>query len=418
MLIRPPANAANITLAGDVTGAANANVIAPGVVTGGVGGMLAAGTVTGGAGGNLGAGTVTGGVGGNLGSGTVTGSNLASSTVAQGNLADPAQPWNNQLTNPGFNFAQLQTPGTLTTISDNSVGPDAWKVTRENNDVQYQRVSNAGSASYNSANRGRFKKITNAGKVMVYQPMESFASLGLQNQQVTFTIRINLSAAHPIRIGLFVFTGASPNNAVSAPVSAWNGANIIPTFNAGFTVVNSFAFNAGVGLSVSSVTQTVPTIGANDILCAFVVSDDQLAINDYFDLYETSLDIGSSGRVTWKPLSEAEDTARVERFIEKSYDIDTIPGTATLTSSSGQAQVGASCLFDLRYRQRKILSGGPAITLYSPVTGASGNFADITTAADVVVGTADIGLDAADITSAAASDNDRLKGHWLINGSL
>lgn len=381
-------------LAGDVAGPLLANVIQPGVVTGGGGGKIAANTID--------------------------ASNIVPNSIGGGQLSADAQPFNNQLTNPGFNFVQLYDATIANVIADNAVGPDAWKVTRETADVTYQRLSNAGLAGYESPNRGRFTKTVAAGKVMVYQPLESLITLAFENQTPTLTINFNLSAINPMRIGFFKYTGGAPNSVVPPPVAAWNGAGVMPTLNAGFTLIGSIVVPSGVGQSAWTVAFGVGALGANDILCAFAVTDNPMAAGDFVDIYQVELDAQGGGRFVWKPLSAVEDIARCERFIEKSYDIDTLPGTVTLVNSRGFMQVGASSLFQLPFRQRKILNGFSAanITLYSPVTGAGGMFADITTAADVGVVATDTGFAATDVASVIAADNDRLKGHWLVNGSL
>ncbi|NDQ57360.1 MAG: hypothetical protein GZ088_09845 [Acidipila sp.] len=367
-------------LAGNVSGPLLANVINPGVVTGGAGGMLA--------------------------NATVTEQNVNASLLTAENL----------LTNPWFNWAQLQTPGTLTTIPDNQVGPDGWKVTRENADVQYQRLVQSVGAT--SGYLGVFKKITAAGKFMVYQPLESQLTLSLQNATVTFTLSIRLGVARLVRFALFKYTGGAPNTVVPAPVSAWNGAGVIPTLNAGFTFINSFSALVAVGNSAYNLVVNTGTFGANDILCVAVIADEQFAVNETMGLFQTSFCVGSAGQFIARPLTPTEDVARCERMIEKSFDMDTIPGTATLVGVENYNNVGTAALRGIKYRQRKLFDG-PVITLYNPNSGATGSWRDTTGGVDVAVvsqngGEAGVAVAPTGLTT----PNNQMAGHYLINGSL
>jgi hypothetical protein len=371
-------------LAGDVTGPLLANVIAPNVVTGGAGGML------------------------------------QQNTVNQGNLASDAEPFTNMLTNPGFNIEQLYDPTGAAAIADNAVSADAWKLTYEAAGATYQRMSNAGSATFNSANRGRYTKTGAAGKLMVYQALESLISLGVNNDQLVFTIKFNLSAAHNMRIGFIIYTGATPNEVVPPPVAAWNGPGVAPTLNAGFAYVGSFATGSGVGQSAWDVVFTMPTLGANDKIIVFAVSDTQFAPGDFVDIYETSCDVGAGGRFTWRPLSETEDIDRCRRFIQKSYDIDTVSGTVTTNGRLNQSIAALLVGFssgDVKYTPKVRVPLAAEITLYSPSTGAAGNWFDGGAALDYAVAPSAEGENGFSVIGGAVVGN-AAQGHFLVNTSL
>jgi hypothetical protein len=360
---------------------------------------------------NIAINTVTGGGSGsgNLALNTVTPSNVTSELITEENL----------LTNPWFNFAQLQVPGTLTTIAADQVGPDAWKVSRENADVQYQRLLSA--VAINAAYQGRFKKITAAGKMMIYQPLESLLTSQLQRSATCFTIKITLANPYKFRLAFIKYTGGSPNSVVPAPVSAWNGSGVAPTLNAGFSYLGSFSIGTVVaGNSQYNAFMTQSTFGVNDLLIVAVIADDQIAINDTVDLQEMSLSVGTSGQFIGRPLEPQIDRDRVEKFIEKSYDMDTVPGTASFVGAHACVQVSATHLEGIKYRSRKVVAA-PVITLYNPNSGAAGTWRDTTAAADVTLApvAADEGLGSFDVlVSAAGVDNDKMKGHYLVNGSL
>lgn len=368
-----------ITLSGDVAGPSNMNVIQPGVVTGGAGGKL------------------------------------ADNTVTQENLANDAMPSDNLLTNPALNYAQLQNPAALVTVPDNTISADAWKVTRENADVQYTR--NPSPAGLQCAFSGQFKKITAAGKIMIYQPLESQITQQVRNAQVVFTVFINPSAARNFQIGLAYYTGGAPNTPVPPPVAAWNGAGVLPTLNAGFTPIANFGIGSGAfpgAWSDWAITFAMPNFGVNDILFPYIASDAQMAANETVDIAQLSLDIGGFGRYQWRPLSAAEDRNRVERFIEKSFDADTVAGTVTNVGALGiQAGAAAHVFLNRTYRVPKAINVAPVI--YNPTSGGTGTFRN--GAANDPAAIADNGLSGfnVDVTASGAGTE---KGHFLVNASL
>jgi hypothetical protein len=370
-------------LAGDVAGPLLANVIQPGVVTGGGGGMLAANTVT------------------------------------QDNLSVDAMPFNNLLTNPGFNISQLYDPSAPAPIADNAISADAWKVTWENAGVNYQRGDNANSA-YKSASRGIFTKTTAIGKFMVYQPLESFITKALQNQTIVFSMLFNMAALTNMRIGFFKYTGATPNEVVPAPIAAWGANGVAPTFNAGFTVLSSLPLAVPAGFSNFDAVLGSGNFGDNDVLCVYVETDDQFAIGQILNLTECVLDKGSGGRFLFRPYLEEQDIAACQRFIEKSYDLDTVPGTVTTNGRLDRAMSTLTIGFSSGgvEIQRKVRVPTVAeITLFSPASGAAANWFNGNSAIDYAVLPAGIGDKGFAVLGGAAA-GDAAQGHYLVNTSL
>src|SRR5258706_1784633 len=115
----------------------------------------------------------------------------------------------NQIINGGFDFAQRQTPGTLTTYS-NTTGrtyrADRWGITNENASVQYQRVDSiaATETGLNARFYGKYKKITNAGKIIISEVLEATNSGPLRGRTVRLQakMRFTVAASMTVRLGL------------------------------------------------------------------------------------------------------------------------------------------------------------------------------------------------------------------------
>ena len=153
----------------------------------------------------------------------------------------------NYLVNGGFDFAQRQTPATMTTIADQKYGPDRWKMERANADLQFQRVSAIGESGLNCNFYGKFEKITNTGKMAVYQILTHQETVPLRGRTVTFQMKVKRSAgtAHPFRIAILALSAAGTADTIPAPlITAWNATNIDPTLGANISSVVLGANNA------------------------------------------------------------------------------------------------------------------------------------------------------------------------------
>lgn len=340
-----------------------------------------------------------------------------SSTPAAGSITvtmlnGTAAPSGNVASNPGFNFAQKQTPGTLTTIPNATYGPDCWKVERSAADVQYQRLANAGSSWSGSANRGRFKQITNPGRMVIYQPLENLLTLELASQSIAFQISCQNNVARNWRMALINYSGAA--DTIPAMISDFTTSPM--TLNANFAYLGSFIVNSDTNVQKFFLTLTPPNGGISNLILAVMV-ESVMAVNDTIDLGEAALNLGAVIRTYFQPLSPSEDLARVERFYEKSYDIDTPPATVTLLGAVNGTQVGTAATNPIRYRQRK--PKNPAIALYSTATGTALRWRDTTLNAELTVGAQNIGLAAAAVkVSAAGVNGDDFAGHYTLDSSL
>lgn len=257
---------------------------------------------------------------------------------------DTLYPVYNYAINGGFDFAQRQTPGTLTTIADNKYSADRWRVTRENADVQYQRNDATGEAGLTSRYYGTFKKISNIGKIHICQVVESMNSIPLRGKTVTFQIKMKASASKTIRMAILELTNAGTIDAIPATLVTAFGANAVdPTLGANVAVITAAESKAVTTAWQSfAISITVPNNSKNILLAIW--TDSQFAINDSLSLAEGGVFV-SSAIQPWKPRLIQDELALCQRYFYSTYDLDVAPGT---NAASGMIAFAASLTATLR----------------------------------------------------------------------
>ena len=380
---------------------------APGSITGA---MIANGTITNS---NIAAGTITGGSGGNIGSQVVSSSNLAFNVLPNRNL----------LTNPEFRFAQLYDP-TSFTPPDNTVGFDAWK--QINGDggataLSLVRVVNTG-AYFNAGQYFAEYKQTAAGggKIMVFQALESALSLALQSLDVCFSIDMYLASGLNIKYWMAILLYNGTADVLTNPVSTWNSNTNNPTLAANWSYLQTFKVSVPIGFSNWGIAVTVPKVNAASFknIAVAMFSDSAFASNQVMNLSCARLNTGNFFRL-YEPLTYEEDLARAQRFIEKSYAIDTVPGSATAANQLITGPLVSSKIYPPVPLQRKVAA--PTVTLYSPKSGSSGNWYNVTGTADSVAtapGSNGVVSDNLFVANSALASNNVVAGHWVANASL
>ncbi len=231
---------------------------------------------------------------------------------------------NNYMINGGFLFAQRQAPGTLTTIADNKYGPDRWRVTRENADVQYIRVDATSESGLTSRYYGQFKKITNAGKIHICQILEGSNSVALRTKTVIFQAKMKASSAKTIRMAVLELQNAGAMDTIPATlVTAFGADSTDPTLGANVAVITA-AQSKSVTTSWQSfsVSVTVPTNSKN-IICA-IWSDADFAANDTLSIAEAGLFTASSVQ-SWTPELDSTELSLCQRYYYKTFAPDTAP---------------------------------------------------------------------------------------------
>lgn len=238
-------------------------------------------------------------------------------------ISDPT----NFLINGGFHFAQRTTPGTLTAISDNAYSADRWKITRENADLQYQRNDATGETGLTSLYYGKYKKITNAGKFMLFQIIEGAASVSLRSKTVIFQAKMKASTAKTIRMAVIQLqTGGTIDTIPGTFVTAWNVDSTDPTIGTNLAVITGAeSKSVTTAWQNFSVSVTIPS-DAKNVICA-IWSNADFSAGDELNIAEAGLFLGAS-LLSWTPRPIAEELQLCQRYYYKTYDNDIAPGTS------------------------------------------------------------------------------------------
>lgn len=234
-------------------------------------------------------------------------------------ISDPT----NFLINGGFHFAQRTTPGTLTTVSDNTYGADRWKQTRENADLQYQRNDATGETGLTSLYYGKYKKITNAGKFMVFQVVEGVNSVPLRGKTVIFSAKLKASSSKTMRMAILELQTGGTMDTIPTPVSAWNVDSTDPTLGTNLAVITGVeSKSVTTAWQIFSVSVTVPATSKNVIVALW--SDADFSVGDELNIAEAGLFLGAS-LISWTPRPLQIELALCRRYYWKTFPIDTAP---------------------------------------------------------------------------------------------
>jgi hypothetical protein len=232
----------------------------------------------------------------------------------------------NILINGGFDFAQwveLADSTTYSTIANFKYGSDRWAMCRENAELQFLLADASAEAGLTCKTMASFKKITNNGKLLIVQPIESINTLPLRSKQATFSIFMKASAAKTIRMAVLELQAAGTADTFPTLISAWGANTTDPTFGANVAIITA-AQSKSVTTSMAqySITITVPADSKN--LAVAVWSDSQFTANDILTLARASLCADTNATPTWSPKLASTEMTNCLRFAERISCLNTV----------------------------------------------------------------------------------------------
>lgn len=319
----------------------------------------------------------------------------------------------NLLINGSFRFAQRQVPGTLTTYSSATARnycADRWGVTNSTASAQFQRIDASGTPETGLQARfyGTFKKITNAGKVVVSQVVEGVQTMPVRGRTVRLQMKLKASTAMVLRIGLLYLTASGTIDTIPATfVAAAGAAGTDPTWGTNLTAIaplrsddvdgGSAAVISGNGLSCS-VTTAWQRFGATFLvpsdclnLVVVVYTNALPAANATFSIAEAGLFDGREIQ-DYIPRHYQHELMLCQRYFQKSFAVDTAPAQNVGANSgefdfiAGKAAATAqhgNLILPVRMR------AAPTATLYNPAA-ANAQARNKTGAADCTSTSADV----------------------------
>jgi hypothetical protein len=248
----------------------------------------------------------------------------------------------NMIVNGGFEFAQRQVPGTLTTYSNTtgrSFGADRWGMTNENASIQFQNVDSIGATETNLNARfyGKFKKLTSTGKMVISQVVESTNTAPLRGRTVRLSMKMKFSvaASMTVRVGLLELSSAGTFDTMPATfVSAFGAAGTDPTWGTNLALKAPTLVEGG-SISGSAMTcvltnawvrysMVVTVTSSTKNLIPVIFTNGQPAANDELNIAEVSLTDGPE-IMDWSPRLSSEEFDECLRFYAKTFPVATAP---------------------------------------------------------------------------------------------
>lgn len=338
----------------------------------------------------------------------------------------PLAGFHNRLFNGCMRINQRQS----TSVADDAYCFDQWYVLSQTGSMTISQTTNIENGWAHSIKilQGNTDGSSNH-RFGLAQIIESANCVDLRGAAVTFSAKVRQtqasgSAAATIRYAILEWTGTA-DAPVSDVVNDWTSG----TYTAG-NFFNSTTLNvlATGSLSVAhnTVTDLTPltaTVGssANNLIVVVWTSATN-AQNNYLEIGKVQLEIGATASL-FERRPKSTELSLCQCYCEKSYSLETAPGSVTTAGASATFLVGlASGTYTMGlavpFKVRKLKN--PAITLYSPATGATAKVRDDQNSADVNGSSTYIGEAGftwfATANSAAAGAN--LSVQWLALAEL
>jgi hypothetical protein len=224
-------------------------------------------------------------------------------------IADSA----NHLINGGFDFAQRQAPGSLTTIADGAYSADRWMIERENADLQYIRQDAAGETGLTCRYYGQWKKITNAGKFLICQPLEFADSLPFRGKTINFQVKMKCSDPATVKISIVQLAAAGTADTIPATIAAaWGADTVNPTLGANLaSIATPVSCSVETTWQTFQITADYPATAKN--LVVMIWTDSDWAVDETLSVAEAGLYFGSTLR-SWTPRPIAQELALARRY--------------------------------------------------------------------------------------------------------
>lgn len=317
---------------------------------------------------------------------------------------------------------------TFADITDDSYVADVWNFLH--NGQAPDVVGNPGGSTDDFARQLAVTTDSNDTQFGIVQFLQNKDTIPLRGKTVSMSAEVR-SVGGPtvthIRMNVIVWTGTA-DSLTSDVVGTWGAGN--PTLATNWAYIGTPADLTVTASKTTVVVEglTIPT-NANNI-GFFVWTPDLEATASIFSIQNCQLKLGIKAG-TFKARSFGEELARVQRFLDKSYDLGTSPGTATATSSinyNTRVAIAGSVGGTLRpgaIRWNIPMRTTPTVTFYSTSSGASGAVRNVTASTDrtgaTAGGASERGVTNISISNASANAiaaDDVIQFHYVADARL
>ena len=346
-------------------------------------------------------------------------------------LVTPKNPRDNLLINGDFQVAQR---GTNFTPDDGIYTLDRWRATRSGSaffvasqDADIPTQSESSDTAGFSLKLDVTTSDASIGSTeynTIGQPVEGYNIKHLLNREITLSFWVKATKTG-VYCAAFRNSGKDRSYVVEFTIDSsdtWEKKSITITLHDGAS--GTWDFTNGIGLTVDFVLaagtnfHTAPDVWQTG---DFIATANQVngvdSLSNDFRVALVKLEAGN-GPTAFKHRPFGEELALCQRYFEKSYNVDVVPGTVTTNGimyvSPGR---GGSAPAHIGFNTLKRAT--PSMTAYNPNTlNLTGSWRDVTAGADRTISFGFVGEQGGGVTIVAAADGNAVQGHWTAESEL
>lgn len=320
----------------------------------------------------------------------------------------------NRIINPSGMIKQTA----IGTQADGSVDFDQWYVLTQTGTVTSSQLTGVENGTPYMMRLTQAQAV--AQRMGRIQHIEYNNTLDLRGQAMILSARVRMSASTTLRYAVVEWTGGL-NAPTKDVVNDWTSGTFTTGnfFIATTTVITATGSTALTANTLTTVSLAA-TIGATaNNIAVFFWTDSAQAQNVTLDIGKAQIEFGSTAS-PFAYRGVAEEILLCRRYCFKTYPLDTAPATVTNAGAVGGVAPGTVA-------QRPFITTlfpvtmpiTPTVTYYSPVTGASGQMANLNAAADVAANTYDISSSGLTIyPSGTPALGDAVFAHFVVTGRI
>ena len=290
-------------------------------------------------------------------------------TYIEETLDEALSPKGNALINADFYFNQRN----FTSITaDNNYGFDRWAFTG-NNGTYTPQVFTPGTAPTAKSEGRNFARIVSASqgsgtRTALTQRIEDVRTFA--GQQVTLSFYAKASSGTP-KIGIAIFRNFGTGGS-ALDYAATDANTVITTSWARYSVTLTIPTLTGKTIGVGSCLQLdiLTSVGSSLSAAGYPAIGAQ---NVTVDFWGIQLEAGANATSFKTAANTIEgELAACQRYFQKSYNIETAPGTATSTGAITYTATGSGVGNQYTVYLKTSMRADPNVTVYSSNNGATG----------------------------------------------